>query len=562
MSKIEEKPGFSYFLTTPCEVWDALEYHEEWRAAKHPMNKGKLTTALYKQLDWFKNTGSKEEKEASERMLNQFKTTVLDWRWTTVPPKSFHELTEEGLYTDGYIYDFWANAMAEKQADLQESKVDAKICGLKAEQRLTIAAVTTKQMEQYALSTTFNVHTKPVGGKRKDHTDKNYTNALSPKKRRAEKRPTYTEPITDDEEFEQQAMLFFEPSEISKIQEMDAEKTERTNSWEFKLLKWQQHILKQLIHGIHLSKKNINNALCASSIFYFQQNNEQAYTGFLTTDEINDIRSRVISKFEIIEIPNGVKEYVKENKKDYQQCSLEEIERFLKRDVGNQVDEKLLSRTFFRLLEECVLRDSLVNMNELTEGTFMVDYVAPLFNKTIHYFNYTTTHSWIDVRSYASKLRRGCGRVPDYKLNNRNGTRTAVFGEVTSPKRQNNPHKAFWDIYRGATHAKDDIDYNINQQGIELQPHGAKRIVTFINGYKMSVCVMELHSPGIYLLVEVVSCNIPKNVRDLEQIMIFYQILMSIRYNAGDIFGERFCTTPLQTKTNYKEWIRPTISPQ
>ena len=54
-------------------------------------------------------------------------------------------------------------------------------------------------------------------------------------------------------------------------------------------LKWQQHILKQLIHGIHPSKQNICNILCASSIFYFQQNNEQAYTGFLTTDEITDI---------------------------------------------------------------------------------------------------------------------------------------------------------------------------------------------------------------------------------------------------------------------------------
>ena len=59
------------------------------------MNKEKLTTALYKQLDWFKDTGSKEEKKASERMLNQFKVraTLLQviWRlwqgaWgTTVP---------------------------------------------------------------------------------------------------------------------------------------------------------------------------------------------------------------------------------------------------------------------------------------------------------------------------------------------------------------------------------------------------------------------------------------------------------------------------------------------
>ncbi|CAI2168419.1 14522_t:CDS:2 [Funneliformis geosporum] len=516
--KIEEKPGFSYFMTTPCEAWDALEYHEEWRVYKYPMNKGKLTTALYKQLDWFKTEGSEEEKKSAERMLNQFK---------------------EGLGIGGCIHDFWIKAMAERQASLKELKVDAKVRGLKAEQRLTIATVATKQVEEYALSTTLDVHTEQVGEKRKDFTGKNDTDVLSPTKKRIEKRPLYTEPTTDDEEFEEESM-FFEPSNITKIQEIVAETIERTiDDWEVKLLKWQQHALKQLINGVQYpSEQSIYNILCASSIFYFQQERRPTYTGFLTTNEIADIRSHVLSKFEIIEIPDRVKEYVKENKK------VEEIERFLKRDVGKQVDEKLLIRTFFRLLEECVLWDPLVNLDELTEGIFVVDYIAPLFNRTIHYFNYTTMHSWIDVKSYASELRRG----------------HAVFGEVTSPKRQNDSHKVNWDIYRGATHAKDDIDYDINQRGKELQSHEKKRIVTIVSGYKMSVCVMELYSPGIYLFVEVASCNIPKNVRDLEQIMIIYQILMSVRHNAVDILGEKFCTTPLQT--DYKEWTRPTVSPQ
>ncbi|CAG8751634.1 10836_t:CDS:2, partial [Funneliformis caledonium] len=373
-----------------------------------------------------------------------------------------------------------------------------------AEQRLTIATVATKQVEEYALSTTLDVHTE----------------------QRIEKRPLYTEPTIDEEEFDEESM-FFEPSNITKIQEIVTETIERTinNGWEVKLLKWQQHALKQLINGVQYpSEQSIYNILCASSIFYFQQERRPTYTGFLTTNEIADIRSHVLSKFEIIEIPDRVKEYVKENKKDYQQCSLEEIERFLKRDIGKQVDEKLLVRTFFRLLEECVLWDPIVNLDELTEGIFVVDYIAPLFNRTIHYFNYIH-----DVKSYASELRRGHGRKPDYKLNNRNGTRTAVFGEVTSPKRQNDSHKVNWDIYRGATHAKDDIDYDINQRGKELQSHEKKRIVTIVRGYKMSVCIMELYSPGIYLFVEVASCNVPRNVRDLEQIMIFYQILMSIR---------------------------------
>ncbi|RHZ90043.1 hypothetical protein Glove_9g62 [Diversispora epigaea] len=149
-------------------------------------------------------------------------------------------------------------------------------------------------------------------------------------KKRTKKRPTYTELLTDDKEFEQEAMLFFEPSEISKIQEIDVEMTERTNK-----------------------------------------------------------------------ILNGIREYVKENKKDYQR-SLEEIEKFSKQDVGNQVNTKLLSRTFFKLLEE------------------------------------------------------------------------SVFGEVTSSKYQNNLYKTFWNIYRDTTYVKNDIDYNINQQDIELLSHEAK----------------------------------------------------------------------------------------
>ena len=69
MSKIEERPGFSYFITTPCEAWDALEYLEEWRESKLPMNKAKITTSLYKQLDWFENESSEEERKSAKGML-------------------------------------------------------------------------------------------------------------------------------------------------------------------------------------------------------------------------------------------------------------------------------------------------------------------------------------------------------------------------------------------------------------------------------------------------------------------------------------------------------------
>ncbi|KAF0425172.1 hypothetical protein F8M41_006353 [Gigaspora margarita] len=293
------------------------------------------------------------------------------------------------------------------------------------------------------------------------------------------KRISYFEPETDDEEFEEESVLLFEPSELSTIRKMVTETEKISDGWEVKLLKWQQHSINQLDHGIQYpSKRNIHCILVASSIFYFKEENEQVYYGFLIADKIADIQSHLISKFKMIEIPNGVKEFVREIKR-------------------------------------------------------------------------------IDVPSNASKLRRGHrGQAPDYKLNNKNGTRTAVFSEVTSPKRQNEEPKVYWDIYRGATHAKDAIGYDISQYNI--RPDETKRIIIFINGFKMTVCVMKLHSSGIYLLVKVASCTISKTARDLEQIMIFYQILMSIRDVAVDVLDERSCTMPLQV--NYKEWLRPTAS--
>ncbi|CAG8664325.1 10258_t:CDS:1, partial [Paraglomus occultum] len=70
---ITDKPGFSYFTTTPCEEWDALEYHEEWCASKHPINKATITVAITRQLEWFMKEGSEEEKKEANRMFKQFK---------------------------------------------------------------------------------------------------------------------------------------------------------------------------------------------------------------------------------------------------------------------------------------------------------------------------------------------------------------------------------------------------------------------------------------------------------------------------------------------------------
>lgn len=142
-SEFFDKPGFSYFLGVPCETWDVLQYHEAWRKAQHPMNKAAVITAIKHRLGWFQTNGSRDEIIVAKRLLKQLKVSLFvriasfgyvvlghtavvtgnmgdygsahvwttlpscynwdwskplnygfEWRWTTVPLKSFHEPAE------------------------------------------------------------------------------------------------------------------------------------------------------------------------------------------------------------------------------------------------------------------------------------------------------------------------------------------------------------------------------------------------------------------------------------------------------------------------------------
>ncbi|CAG8810527.1 15004_t:CDS:2, partial [Racocetra persica] len=187
--------------------------------------------------------------------------------------------------------------------------------------------------------------------------------------------------------------------------------------------------------------------------------------------ELLVIWSHVTSKFKKLAIPEEIIKFVKEQKKSFQQDSLETIERSLKQN-STVLSRNLLTKAFFRLLEECILWEFFTNVNELAERIFMMDFIVPLFNKTVHYFNYTTSHSWIDIESKAFKLRQGYSRCSDYKLNNRDGTRTGVLAEVTSSRRADDEPKIYWDIYQGAINTKDEIDQDIKQN--EIYPDKAK----------------------------------------------------------------------------------------
>ncbi|CAG8734197.1 11487_t:CDS:2, partial [Funneliformis caledonium] len=315
---------------------------------------------------------------------------------------------------------------------------------------------------------------------------------------------------------DEEGELFFEITELSLIQEKVQKAIENcTDELQIKLLKWQQHMLKKLESGTHCpTSQNIHKLLATSSVFYFQQKVEHAYIDFLTPYEIAAIKSLVNSDFEQIGTSDDIKLFVEENKKKFRRDALEELETYIKECSINQ--NGCINKTFFKLLEE------------------------------------------ISVESKASKLCKSPadGRIPDYMLHNQKNTRTSVFLEVTSPKREDEEKKINWDIYRASIHAKDAIDYDIKK--FNIQPSSGKKLAIFINGYKMVVCVMKLQYPGIYLMVEVANCTIPNSVRQLESIMKLHQTLISIKENAIDYLEEDGYSIP--TSTNYFDWINPTAT--
>ncbi|CAG8490574.1 16499_t:CDS:2 [Dentiscutata heterogama] len=93
-TNIADKLGFSYFITTPCESWDALEYHKEWCVSKNPVDKTTVTTAIMRQLEWNKRSLDVLKNMIAE--LNEASSRLTDFARTRQDAikrkKQYHQL--------------------------------------------------------------------------------------------------------------------------------------------------------------------------------------------------------------------------------------------------------------------------------------------------------------------------------------------------------------------------------------------------------------------------------------------------------------------------------------
>uniref|UniRef100_U9UZS3 Uncharacterized protein n=1 Tax=Rhizophagus irregularis (strain DAOM 181602 / DAOM 197198 / MUCL 43194) TaxID=747089 RepID=U9UZS3_RHIID len=73
LSEIKEPgPGFDYFLNTPCNDWDVVQYHEFWKKSNFGLDKASVTRRFNTQLQKIKEQGTEEEKNNAIRLEKQF----------------------------------------------------------------------------------------------------------------------------------------------------------------------------------------------------------------------------------------------------------------------------------------------------------------------------------------------------------------------------------------------------------------------------------------------------------------------------------------------------------
>ncbi|PKB99436.1 hypothetical protein RhiirA5_403621 [Rhizophagus irregularis] len=73
LSEIKEPgPGFDYFLNTPCNNWDVVQYHEFWKKSNFGLDKASVTRRFNTQLQKIKEQGTEEEKNNAIRLEKQF----------------------------------------------------------------------------------------------------------------------------------------------------------------------------------------------------------------------------------------------------------------------------------------------------------------------------------------------------------------------------------------------------------------------------------------------------------------------------------------------------------
>ncbi|RIA84851.1 hypothetical protein C1645_742008 [Glomus cerebriforme] len=562
-TEITDKPGVSYFLTTPCDVWDPLEYYEEWYASKEPFNKAKIALAITRQLKWLENEGTEKEKKGAERMLKQYKESRgntfrpcmeyvsalsqlgfklptgirFEWRWNTFPLKSYHEPAEEAVKPDGSISNFLIKVDMEKKADMKEAEVSSRIREIQADKDLLMVRKRRKQ----------------------NHQSDGYTtpSPLSPTLRNSPvELPKLTDnPFLEEEEDEEDDIIAINdiPCELSfEYEESDNDFFLGKTNVSQLFRKYQNESIRIAKNGGLLVESHVQEILSLSSILMLTPNSHSTTMIDLFGSPLLDQIHRKLMPIQQIVLEPKCELTFRKAIKMATNKSCDDATNWLCMQLAN---EKTLRDSSGFVILDCLRTLPMLKIrSEHSETTHITNYLDRIMRG---FFNNPNQHvvQWPNTALEESKARKieGRSKQPDFILSiiHQLQTKSVIFiGEVSPPSQKDNVYKNCNDLIRLGVFMKDSLDSAMDK-GADIKIIGFQCI-----DFKLDYYIMDL-THGIYTMVHFGQVTFPASVKEMSAFVDEMETLLGIQeilYKSfNDLYAKLCIPSPPSNKATLKK---------
>ncbi|CAG8460853.1 3195_t:CDS:10 [Funneliformis mosseae] len=532
-------PGFDYFLDTPCNDWDALQYHEFWKNNNFGLDKATVIRSFNKQIQQIKEYGTEVEIKNAIRLENQLKLP-MELRLRMV----MDYVSAKG----GRIDNFWTKSLPRlKHRNVAEVINNTKNRFYSCD-GVQVGSGNTNQSNKrsYGNCEQSNIEEIPTKGSKKQKPDflnllyiqnKSFGLYIHPSERYVEDEPSgsdeevspalpncWNNSLDGHNESNGHDMLDI----VIGIHEDDDEnpfiikngKGSRNNKFKT-TLSWKHAINNIDIndasmndwvaenHNVSLDFRNFQldviNQLKDNQTFSYFKDMEQIFESkpeYVSCSEKvwKKIRPRPLTP---IMLPQNVIMIISEYNtllNDKQLMNTRWCENWSLRDTL-QTDEdrdifecvQIVSRNFFMYLSSVSFNES----NELNEDTFVHRYCHQILEEIFGKTDFALV--WANGESESSKERRALdgnnhGRKPDFRVLGKidDANREFLFGEIKPPAHTDIISKG---VIKLAEFMKGSLDLIINRCGYIV---GIEIYGILICGYVIKIFNMDLAYDGLY----------------------------------------------------------------
>ncbi|CAB5181426.1 unnamed protein product [Rhizophagus irregularis] len=320
--------------------------------------------------------------------------------------------------------------------------------------------------------------------------------------------------------------------------------------------------------------KNYHEILSLSHILLLQMDNYsetqvKTFSRETLEDLRKDIKSKLIGKEKVTRDVKSILQECIEIALDDNDGGLHELRETITESFSkkfNSTAEKEFLRRMKFLFEHLSYTIPLHPLKEIiSEGTLVANIISPVLRIFFH-DSYIYPTIWPNTSSTSAKVRKlaigdpSRAKQPDMIgkiVNNGKFVYESMFGEVTGEGKNNTEKKNLIDLVRLGIFMKDSLD-NISRKTGVNRIFGWQVIVTKWTGY-----MMTLISPGIYVMVDTGSVDLPRSFEVcntfLSGLDTLFAFQIAYEKTIMDILSIMNKSEEVESNDNFKGWRRSTL---